>query len=109
MCAAFVTITADCGSLIDPRLGRSPVAATALSAQLPDQVCQDHHGLELLAKLERNWPAFCLERLAESVDAQYLDLSLGIQNDFPLLPRCMSLGNEHSGCCVGTLEAAEGK
>jgi HD-like signal output (HDOD) protein len=94
--------------LTDPRLGRSPVAATALSALLPDQFCQDHHGLELLKKLERNWPAFSLERLAESVDGQYLHMSLGIHNDFPLLPRCKSLGIGPSACSVGTLEAAAG-
>jgi HD-like signal output (HDOD) protein len=90
--------------LSDPRLGRSPVAATALSALLPDQFCRHHHGLELLAQLEGHWPDFNLERLAESVDAQYLQMSLGIQNDFPLLPLCKSLRNEPSACCVGTLE-----
>jgi serine/threonine-protein kinase len=94
--------------LTDPILSRSPVAATALSALLPDQFCQDDHGFELLATLERDWPAFSLERLAESVDQQYLHMSLGMQNDSPLLPRCKSLGNEPSACSVGTLEAAAG-
>jgi serine/threonine-protein kinase len=93
--------------LSDPRLGHSPVAATALSALLPDQFCQRHHGLELLAQLERTWPAFCLQRLAESVDRQYVQIGLGIHND-PLLPRCKSLANEHSACSVGTLDEAGG-
>jgi HD-like signal output (HDOD) protein len=92
--------------LSDARLGRSPVAATALSALLPDQFCPHQHGLELLTKLEGNWPDLRLERLAESVDQQYLHLSLGIPNDFPLLPRCKSLGNEASGRSVDVLEAA---
>ncbi len=93
--------------LSDPRLGRSPVAATALSALLPDRFCEHHHGLELLMQLQRTWPAFCLQRLAESVDRQYVQMGLGIHND-PLLPRCKSLANEHSACSVGTFDAAEG-
>jgi|HubBroStandDraft_6_1064221.scaffolds.fasta_scaffold51848_3 HD-like signal output (HDOD) protein len=92
--------------LSDPRLGRSPVAATALSALLPDQFCQNGHGLEQLATLERDWPAFSLERLAESVDEQYLQMSLGIENDFPLLPRCKGLGKEDTAGSIGTLAAA---
>jgi len=92
--------------LTDPRLGRSPVAATALSALLPDEFCPDHHGLALLATLERDWPAFNLERLAESVDRQYLEMSLGIQNAFPLLPRCQSLGNEPSASSDAKFAAA---
>jgi HD-like signal output (HDOD) protein len=85
--------------LTDPRLGTSPVAATALSALLPGQFCQDHRGIEFLASLERNWPAFSLERVAASVDAQYLQMSLGIPNDFPLLPRFKSLED-----CSGSVE-----
>jgi len=92
--------------LSDPRLGHSPVAATALSALLPDQLCTSNHGLELLMKLEPKWPAFNLQRLAESVDQQYVQMGLGIHNDFPLLPRCQSLGNDPSPCSVGTVEAA---
>jgi HD-like signal output (HDOD) protein len=90
--------------LTHPRLGRSPVAATALSALLPDSFCQHLHGLELLTKLERIWPAFSLERLAASVDRQYELMGLGIRNDFPLLPRCKSLGNEPSSRLVGVTE-----
>jgi serine/threonine-protein kinase len=92
--------------LTDPRLGRSPVAATALSALLPDQFCQNNQGLRLLMKLEPKWPAFNLQRLAESVDRQYVQMGLGIRNDFPLLPRCKSLGNESSAPSVATIEAA---
>jgi serine/threonine-protein kinase len=94
--------------LTDPKLGRSPVAATALSALLPDQFCPHHHGLELLRKLERKWPAFCLERLAESVDRQHREMGLGIRNDSSLVQRCKNLRNELSGPPVGTLEPAAG-
>jgi HD-like signal output (HDOD) protein len=94
--------------LTDPRLGRSPVAATALSALLPDQFCEHNHGLELLAQLEDHWPDFSLERLAESVDAQYQEMSLGIANEFPLSPRCKSLGEEPSARSAGTLRSSAG-
>jgi HD-like signal output (HDOD) protein len=92
--------------LTDHRLGRSPVAATALSALLPDQFCPNNHGLELLKKLESKWPAFNLQRLAESVDRQYVQMGLGIHNSSPLLPRCKSLGQEGSAGSVATMEAA---
>jgi serine/threonine-protein kinase len=93
--------------LTHPRLGRSPVAATALSALLPDQFCPHNRGLELLMKLEPKWPAFNLQRLAESVDRQYVHMGLGIHNDFSLLPRCKSLGPEPA-CPVETSETAAG-
>jgi HD-like signal output (HDOD) protein len=91
--------------LTDPRLGRSPVAATALSALLPDQFCQHNRGLELLMKLESKWPAFNLQQLAESVDRQYLHMGLGIKNAFPLLPRCKSL-TEPAASSAAPIEAA---
>jgi hypothetical protein len=95
--------------LTDHRLGRSPVAATALSALLPDQFCPHNHGLQLLKKLESKWPAFNLQQLAESVDRQYVQMGLGIHNDFPLLPRCKSLEQEANDCSVGTIQAAVGR
>jgi HD-like signal output (HDOD) protein len=94
--------------LTDAQLGRSPVAATALSALLPDQFCPGHHGLELLAKLERKWPAFRLERLAESVDRQYQDMGLGIRTDSSLVLRCKDLDIERSEPPVEALESAAG-
>jgi HD-like signal output (HDOD) protein len=94
--------------LTDPKLGRSPVAAAALSALLPDQFGQQNHGLELLTKLERKWPAFSLSRIAESVDRQRQEMGLGIRNDASLLQRCKDLGDAASDSTVGTLEAAAG-
>ena len=78
--------------LTDPRLGRSPVAASALSALLPDQFSLDDHGFELLAKLEEKWPAFRLETLAESVDRQHQEMGLGVRHDSTLLQWCKNLG-----------------
>jgi len=79
------------GILSDARLGRSPVAATALSALLPDQFNQHPLGLNELMAIERDWPAFRLERVAQAVDEQYEELSLGIANNSPLAPRCADL------------------
>jgi len=91
--------------LTDARLGRSPVAATALSALLPDPFCRSHQGLELLMNLQDKWPDFCLERLAESVDQQYLQLSLGVQNELPLLPLCRRLAIKRA--LAGKLEVGD--
>ena len=93
--------------LSDARLGQSPVAASALSALLPDQFCQDHHGLELLMDLQRKWPEFCLERLVESVDQQYLQLGLGVQNELPLLPLCRRLAINRSLSTARALEIGD--
>lgn len=77
--------------LTHPQLGRSPVAAVALSALLPDQFRQHFRGLEQLTLLEQKWPAFDLKTLIEEVDQRHQELGLGVQNDFPLTRRCRSL------------------
>lgn len=92
--------------LTHPKLGRSSVAAVAISALLPDQFCRSNHGLELLLKLETKWPAFNLERLAEEVDRQYVHAGLGVHSEFPLLPRCKSLRPEPTAAPVAAVEAA---
>jgi len=92
--------------LTDATLGRSPVAATALSSLLPDQISPGRQGLALLRRLEESWPAFRLERLAESVDQQYSQMSLGIHNAFPLLPRCENQGNADSDSSTGTVASS---
>jgi len=94
--------------LTHPKLGRTPVAAAALSALLPDHFCRNNRGLELLLKLEPKWLAFDLERLADSVDRQYVHMGLGLHNDFPLLPRCKSLAKEASVSPVEPVDAAAG-
>jgi len=71
-----------------PQLGRSPVAAVALSAMLPDQLRQHKTGLDLLLKLGEKWKAFDLVELAQRVDEFHAEMDLGVQNDFPLSRRC---------------------
>jgi len=74
--------------LAHPELGRSPVAAVALSALLPDQLRQHLQGLELLTKLGEKWGAFDVAEIAQKVDEQHDELGLGMRNDFPLSRRC---------------------
>ncbi len=69
-------------------LGRTAVAAVALSALLPDELRQHKLGLEQLAKLAMKWAAFDLEKIAESVDKQQEEVGLGVKNAFPLTRLC---------------------
>ena len=82
------------GILSHPELGRSPVAAVALSALLPDQLRQCYRGLEQLLVLEQKWPAFNLREMAEIVDAKLTESGLGVRNDFPLSRRCKAIFNQ---------------
>ena len=74
--------------LADPVLKRTPVAAVAISALLPDQLRQCFAGLEQLILLREKWPAFDLEALCASVDESHAASGLQVRNDFPLLRRC---------------------
>lgn len=76
------------GILAHPELGRTPVAATALSALLPDQLRQCFFGLEQLLLLQEKWPAFNLDKIVATVDKKHEELGLGTRNDFPLSRRC---------------------
>jgi HD-like signal output (HDOD) protein len=89
--------------LAHAQLGRTAVAAVALSALLPDQLRQHCHGLGLLRKLETKWPAFQLERLAQSVDEQHKSMSVGVHNDFPLSRRLQCQADAPEAYLDGTL------
>ncbi|MGE3315695.1 MAG: HDOD domain-containing protein [Planctomycetaceae bacterium] len=91
--------------LADPELGRSSVAAVALSALLPDQLRQQYRGLEQLMKLGEKWKAFNLEELAGIVDEKHAELGLGVRNDFPLSRRCSVISTDPSSYSDGTLYA----
>lgn len=92
--------------LAHPQLNRSPAAAVALSALLPDQLRQCYHGLEQLLTLQAQWPAFNLQKLAETVDAKHAENGLGVRNDFPLVRRCRSVLTQTADNADGTLNAA---
>lgn len=89
--------------LAHAQLGRSPVAAVALAALLPDQLRQSYQGLEQLLALEQQWPAFNLQALAEKVDLRQSEAGLGVRNDFPLSRRCKSTANQDANNADGTL------
>jgi HD-like signal output (HDOD) protein len=77
--------------LAHPLLKRTPVAAVAVSALLPDQLRQDFTGLEQLVLLQEKWPAFSLRALVEKVDEKHGEMAVGIRNDFPLAQRCRAV------------------
>lgn len=74
-----------------PDLKRSPVAAVAISALLPDQLRQHIAGLEELHQLQSQWDAFDVIALAEKVDLMQLENDLGVRNEFPLTRRCQPI------------------
>jgi serine/threonine-protein kinase len=92
--------------LTHPQLGRSPAAAVALAALLPDQLRQCYAGLEQLFALEQKWPAFKLQALAATVDAKQAEAGLGVRNDFPLARRCQSVSNQAANNADGTVKPA---
>jgi HD-like signal output (HDOD) protein len=89
-----------------PDLGRSPVAAVAVAALLPDQLRQCYQGLEQLQLLEQKWPAFKLQALAEAVDAKHAENGIGQHNDFPLTRRCKSVLEQDLNNADGTIKGA---
>ncbi len=92
--------------LAHPELGRTPIAAVAVAALLPDQLRQSYQGLEQLLLLEQKWPAFNLQTLIETVDAKQNESGLGVRNDFPLARRCKSVLNLEANNADGTLKQA---
>lgn len=74
--------------LSDRRLGKTPAAAVALSALIPDAIRQVPSGLEQLARLDEKWPAFNLMKIAETVDEEFQESSMGASNPFSFLRRC---------------------
>lgn len=88
-----------------PQLGRSPAAAVALSALLPDQLRQCYQGLQQLLMLEQKWPAFNLRALAEKVDAKQSNSHVKVHNDFPLTRRCKTVLNQDANNADGTIKA----
>lgn len=89
--------------MADPILGRSPAAAIALSAMLPDQLRQSRLGLDILQRLTVKWKSFDLVAIAETVDALHEENSMGVQNSFPLAARCQAVQDSAEAHADGTL------
>lgn len=67
-----------------PELGRTAVAAVAVSALLPDELRQQRGGIQQLVQLSGKWKTFDLESLAGKVDEQHAEAGLASRNAFPL-------------------------
>lgn len=74
--------------LCDRELGRSAVAAVALSGLIPDELGQTPESLDQLQRLEQVWPAFKLAELAERVATQFAELVPGVTYGFSLKSHC---------------------
>ncbi len=92
--------------LTDAQLKRTPAAAVALSALLPDQLRQDYRGLEQLFHLQKKWSAFNLQDLAIRVDELHESFDMGVRNDFPLSRRCQLAFDDPKTYDDGTLQVA---
>ena len=68
--------------LEDAWLRRSPVAAGAMSALLPDQLRKDHSGRVQLHKPEEQWPAFYLAELTPRLEEEHERPGWGVHNAF---------------------------
>lgn len=76
--------------LNDPRLGRTAVAAVAVSALLPDALRQVPDGFQRLFELDAKWPGFDLMQIARIVHNEFQNRCPGTTNAFSLLRRCRS-------------------
>ncbi len=92
--------------LSHPQLKRSPMAAVAISALLPDQLRQHKFGLEELQTLQSQWEEFDIMKLALRVDEIQKENDLGVKNDFPLSRRCQPVANTKLDMIDGILTHA---
>ena len=75
--------------LADKKLGRTPAAAVAVSALIPDALGQVANGMAQLVALDSKWPAFNLLAVAEQVDRDFQELSpVAGANPFSFLRHC---------------------
>lgn len=90
--------------LADPVLKRTPAAAVAISALLPDQMRQTFNGLEQLIMLEQKWPKFEFGHMVEQVDKMHEESGMGVKNDFPLARRCRPVVDRNQDRSDGMLK-----
>lgn len=81
----------DAEALDHEQLGRTPAAAVAVSALIPDSFRQVPDGLEQLIQLEQKWPAFDLFAIAQEVHEQFQELAPANHTHYPLIKRCEKL------------------
>lgn len=74
--------------LDDPELGRTAVAAVAVSGLMPDPFRQAPAGLDELMRLEQLWPGFDLLEFARQVETDFQKASPGTAGRISFLRRC---------------------
>jgi len=73
--------------LSHPELGKTAVAAVAVSSLLPDQLNQTPEGYSKLVEAEKLIPRFYLRSVAETVDQYFEESATKVENRIPLLER----------------------
>lgn len=71
--------------LKDEELGKTAVAAVAVSSLLPDALRQESNSLERLIALEKEWPEFELLPIAEKIDIEFKEMASDNKNHFSFL------------------------
>jgi serine/threonine-protein kinase len=75
----------------DEALGKTPVAAVAVAALIPDSLHQSGRGMEQLLELDAAWPDFQLTALAARVARELFAMTPMAQQHFSLQRRCERL------------------
>eukprot|EP00913_Durusdinium_trenchii_P005655 g5273.t1 len=71
--------------LADKAMRTTAAAAVAIACFMPDPLKQDYAGIARLRQLEGRWSAFRLDEIAERVDAEFSEMSIGMGDHQTLL------------------------
>jgi len=74
--------------LDDAVLGRTAAAAAAIAGLMPDPLQQEPNGMARLMELEKRWPEFRLEPLAQKVEEEFRTLAPASGNHITFRHRC---------------------
>ncbi len=77
-----------------PELARTPVAAVAIGALMPEPFRQHPGGFELLDRLDAAWPKFDLVEFGERVAEDFAEFSNGAEGTSAFARRCARLAAE---------------
>ena len=76
------------GLLKDAQLGKTSVAAVAISALIPDAIRQEPNGMQTLLTLSDQWDSFDLLTVAEKIDDEFQSVATDVKNHFSFLRVC---------------------
>jgi HD-like signal output (HDOD) protein len=86
--------------LCDKELGRTAVAAVALSSLLPDGLGQSPVGFDQLQKLQKVWPAFRLNEIADRIAQQFAEQAPGVTYPYNLKAHCDRAAQPEALACA---------